>query len=323
MNVTKKGYTDQLYRIGTVASLTGLSVERLRAWERRYDLCPAHKSGKTRFYDKSQLDRFKLIKRLIDLGHPISTLVDLDEDQLLARIEHQTQEAEIYERPSINQTNPKIGLIGPNLLLLEQNAFAKLKSKKALAINIVARWANIDSFEAERHIDEDIDIIVAQLPVLNETPINQIQECFPKSEIIVLYQFTTSQTISQIQQKNIPTIKWPVSWAEIEYFCLNGRRILKGKSHPSPRKFSDEELIAIASSSEDPTGCPEYLVESIHQLNALATYSSECAEGQGSEPAYLRLHTNTTHARAELEIALEDLILVENSEKSAKKVKKH
>ena len=52
----------------------------------------------------------------------------------------------------------------------------------------------------------------------------------------------------------------------------------KGNKHPSPRKFSDEELIAIASSSDDATGCPEYVVESIHQLNALATYSHECGK---------------------------------------------
>ena len=39
------GDADDLYRIGTVASLTGIAVERLRAWERRYDFTPAHRDG--------------------------------------------------------------------------------------------------------------------------------------------------------------------------------------------------------------------------------------------------------------------------------------
>ncbi|MEM6709905.1 MAG: MerR family transcriptional regulator [Pseudomonadota bacterium] len=30
----------ELYRIGAVAQLTGIAVERLRAWERRYGLAP-------------------------------------------------------------------------------------------------------------------------------------------------------------------------------------------------------------------------------------------------------------------------------------------
>ena len=68
---------DDLYRIGTIANLTGIAVERLRAWERRYGLEPAHKAGKTRFYSRAQLERLQLIKRLIDQGHPISTLVAL------------------------------------------------------------------------------------------------------------------------------------------------------------------------------------------------------------------------------------------------------
>ncbi len=77
---------DDLYRIGTVAGLTEISVERLRAWERRYGLQPAHRSGKTRFYNLEQVGRLKKIKRLIDNGHPISSLVSLTDEQLNERL---------------------------------------------------------------------------------------------------------------------------------------------------------------------------------------------------------------------------------------------
>ena len=45
-----------------------------------------------------------------------------------------------------------------------------------------------------------------------------------------------------------------------------------------PAGFPDEELIAIAASSEDPTRCPQHLVELISSLNAFADYSLETAE---------------------------------------------
>ena len=115
MNYETTTNEDQLYRIGTVASLTGLSVERLRAWERRYNLSPAHKSGRTRFYNKTQLDRFKLIKRLIDLGHPISSLVELEIDQLEARLEHQTDVLGVAGALTVRAVDNIRPLAGPSL----------------------------------------------------------------------------------------------------------------------------------------------------------------------------------------------------------------
>lgn len=314
----------ELYRIGTVSALTGLSVERLRAWERRYDLSPAHKSGRTRFYDQSQLDRFKVIKRLIDLGHPISSLVELDQNQLETRLRHQSlEESEFHNATVLFQDRPMVGLIGPNLLLLEQKTSAASDESQQGSIEIAARWANVDAFKSEQDQVEDLDVIVIQLPVLNTQPIELVKEYFPKSKVIVLYQFTRADIISQIQSLKIPTIKWPVSWIEIEHMCVNGHRLLKGNKHPTPRKFSDEELIAIASSSDDTTGCPEYVVESIHQLNALATYSHECGKEFKDSSSMQALHASTTHARAELEIALDRLISVDFPNKSLKRANKH
>ena len=58
---------DDFYRIGSVAALTGIAVERLRAWERRHDFSPAHKRGRTRFYSAQQLEKLKKIKLLHSL----------------------------------------------------------------------------------------------------------------------------------------------------------------------------------------------------------------------------------------------------------------
>ena len=54
----------ELYRIGTVAKLTGISVECLRAWERRHGLEPAERDGRTRYYSRSQLKRLEKIREI-------------------------------------------------------------------------------------------------------------------------------------------------------------------------------------------------------------------------------------------------------------------
>ena len=76
---------EDYYRIGSVAALTGIAIERLRAWERRYGFSPAHKNGRTRFYSVSQLQRLKKIKHLIDRGQTVSSVINLNESQLNQR----------------------------------------------------------------------------------------------------------------------------------------------------------------------------------------------------------------------------------------------
>jgi DNA-binding transcriptional MerR regulator len=288
-----------LYRIGTVASLTGLSVERLRAWERRYDLSPAHKAGKTRFYSKPQLDRLKLIKHLIDQGHPISSLVALSHEQLAERIADQPVDPVL-----VTMHAPKVGLVGPNLVMLEQQAQKTTRQR----IEVVSRWANMDAFIAEQSGTDNPQILILQLPVLSLQAIDIAKDLFPKTKIVAVYQFATAEIISKVQQYGAPTLKWPVSWAEIEHTAISESGLPARAGRAVPRRFSDEELIAIAAQSEDPTHCPEYLIEAINQLNAFAVYAGDCAQASADGTSYEDVQTDTTQARSQLEIALESLL---------------
>ncbi len=291
---------DNLYRIGTVASLTGISVERLRAWERRYDLSPAHKDGKTRFYSRPQLERLKLIKHLIDQGHPISSLAPLDEAQLEARIT-----AEARDPVIVSLQAPTVGLIGPNLLTLEQQA---QKAELPSRIEVVSRWANVDAFFSEQTATDDPQVLIFQLPVLATQTIENIKELYPSAKLIAVYQFATAEMVSNVQSTGIPTLKWPVTWTEIEHTAISERGFPARAGRSVPRRYSDEELIAIAAQSDDATNCPEYLIEAIHQLNAFATYAADCSQTVTSPLLYQRVSADASQARAQLELALETLL---------------
>jgi DNA-binding transcriptional MerR regulator len=284
---------DDLYRIGTIASLTGIAVERLRAWERRYGLEPAHKTGKTRFYSRTQLDRLQLIKRLIDQGHPISTLVELGEEALVERLNTHRQ-ARLQPATA--------GLIGPNLLVLEQ------QQEQASRLDVRARWSNVDAFFEDRTGTEALDVLVVQLPVLLAERIEKIGRFQPDARIVAVYQFATPRHIADVQGLGIPTLTWPVSWQEIEHACATTAGMPLRAARAAARRFTDDELIAIAASAADPSGCPGHLVELISNLNAFAEFSLACA-GEAAEPGlYERVHTDTSQARAQLELALEALV---------------
>lgn len=295
---------EELYRIGTVASLTGLSVERLRAWERRYDLSPAQKSGKTRFYSREQLQQLQLIKHLIDQGQPISSLAALSISQLEERIDSQPAQPVVASLHA-----PSVGLIGANLVTLEQQ---EQESETPRRIDITTRWANMSAFLAEqkqaRGAGSEPQVMVVQLPVLSIQPIEKIRYFYPNTKLVMLYQFTKADALSAFEEAGIPTLKWPVSWQEIEHTVVSESGQPARAGRQVPRRYSDEELIAIGSQDDDPTQCPQHLVEAIHQLNALATYAADCAQEQTTPQPLLSVQSDISHARAHLEVALGTLL---------------
>ncbi len=73
------------YRIGTVAQLAGLTTHAIRVWERRYGAAsPSRSAGGARLYSDYDVQRFKLIKRLLEQGYSTRAIANLDLPRLAA-----------------------------------------------------------------------------------------------------------------------------------------------------------------------------------------------------------------------------------------------
>lgn len=71
--------------IGAVERDTGLSKDTLRVWERRYGFPrPERDAFGERTYSQDQVDRLRLIRRLIDAGHRPGRIVRMPEGELQA-----------------------------------------------------------------------------------------------------------------------------------------------------------------------------------------------------------------------------------------------
>ena len=82
---------EQNYRIGLTTQITGIRPETLRAWERRYSVVkPIRTEAGDRLYTQADIDRFLLIKRLVDNGDAISAVANLSHDTLKERIDNCT-----------------------------------------------------------------------------------------------------------------------------------------------------------------------------------------------------------------------------------------
>lgn len=84
-----------MYSIKAITSLTGLTAETLRAWERRYDcVSPDRNTNGRRTYSQEDLEKLKLLVNLTRQGHAIGKIANLS-----------SQELAQFQRQAANQHN--------------------------------------------------------------------------------------------------------------------------------------------------------------------------------------------------------------------------
>lgn len=83
MTVMVEGHTDRTASIAEVERETGLSKDTLRAWERRYGFpTPARDLKDERVYTDEQIQRLRIIRRLLDAGLRPGKIVGLPLEKL-------------------------------------------------------------------------------------------------------------------------------------------------------------------------------------------------------------------------------------------------
>jgi DNA-binding transcriptional MerR regulator len=70
------------YPIRAVARMTGLSVDTLRAWERRHEAVVPARTDRGRFYSDADVARLVRLADLVKRGHAIGTIAGLSDDAL-------------------------------------------------------------------------------------------------------------------------------------------------------------------------------------------------------------------------------------------------
>jgi DNA-binding transcriptional MerR regulator/methanogenic corrinoid protein MtbC1 len=72
------------YPIRAVSKLTGISVDTLRAWERRYAVVEPERDERGRLYSETDVERLKLLRQLVEQGHAIGRVAPLTSEELRA-----------------------------------------------------------------------------------------------------------------------------------------------------------------------------------------------------------------------------------------------
>ncbi len=70
------------YPIRAVSKMTGIGIDTLRAWERRYGAVTPTRDDRGRMYTEADVARLRLLNRSIEQGHSIGRVAGLSNDEL-------------------------------------------------------------------------------------------------------------------------------------------------------------------------------------------------------------------------------------------------
>lgn len=127
-----------LYPIRAVSKQTGISIDTLRAWERRYQVVTPQRDERGRLFSEADVRRLKLLRGAVEQGHAIGQLAALNDEELQ-------------------------GLLASPALAANETVVPKAarSSKPALELNaIITAIERLDYAEAER----ELALLAAVLP---------------------------------------------------------------------------------------------------------------------------------------------------------------
>jgi DNA-binding transcriptional MerR regulator/methylmalonyl-CoA mutase cobalamin-binding subunit len=96
--------------IRAVARLTGIPLDTLRAWERRYHAVTPQRSGRGRVYSEKEIQRLMLLRDAVARGHAIGQIARIPEAKLRALLQQEEALVAPPEAPQREEEWPRAAL---------------------------------------------------------------------------------------------------------------------------------------------------------------------------------------------------------------------
>ncbi|MCW9077534.1 MAG: MerR family transcriptional regulator, partial [Gammaproteobacteria bacterium] len=203
--------TSSAYRIGAVARLTGISPDTLRIWERRYEVVEPRRTPKGgRLYSQQDVTRLTMIKTLVDQGYAISTVANLPLEELNRRL----NSAQPANLPPMGSGQHEVCVVGQAISVRACNTESMPEG-----LEMAGAYTDIDSFLED---ETECDTLVIELPFLDRNIARDLNAPDLRKRarrILVIYAFSPSNIVSQLQRYGLQTLRAPVALEHIWQQC--------------------------------------------------------------------------------------------------------
>ncbi len=300
------------FSIGATAKLTGITVHNLRIWEKRYGLSA---SGRTesgrRLFSQADIDRLTLIKRCIDLGHSISHLANLDEQEL-RQIFADLSNADLGRLDTEN-LSLSLAYISAGPCPLNEERLSNLD---------IHQLSHFTLLEKLREPVNKADIVIIDSAFITEEMLNQvasIKATLNPALILFIYRLANRNDLQRIRNLGVRTVRAPIEALEIE--DIISRFVERIKNTPKTIDFSPENIDTartftreqLDKLAEQPYNinceCPRHISEIIKSLEAFELYSMQCQNRNDDDAAlHAKIYQQTALARRTMENILGEVL---------------
>ena len=308
--------TESTFGIGAVSRLTGIPLDTLRIWERRYGVVVPRRSNQNRrFYSRDDVSRLLLVKQLVDQGEPIGTVARWSDAELSQSVQ---AHAELQQRGAISSRASDHGGVEQPLKLLvygEALPYQLQYWKSQLpGLSLIGAHPVFEDFRRRCRMDS-VDVVILEFPALQGEALGQIRDVLAEvapARVIVVYAFAARGLLARLVQLDVKAVRAPVTadmlleLCRVPNFETPVTPVAAPPSRPWLRRFNGRELAKIASLESRLTcECPRHLVDLVSRLNAFEQYSLSCEHRNDHDAAiHARLYEMTAQARLILEEAL-------------------
>jgi hypothetical protein len=325
--MTTQDSEEPTFGIGAVSRLTGVPIDTLRVWERRYSaVTPKRSSDNKRCYTQADVARLVLIKQLVDQGHAVGCVAHLPEGALRERLRvHAGFQAERPACVAEPERPARVLVYGDSLPFLIKRWAGEMPS-----LALIGAHGVYADFERDA-LTRRPEVLLAEWPALHAESAARIRDLAQRAavqRVIVVYGFAATPVLERLNTQGVIALRAPVTAKILEEACLppvkSAQAVLAGAAFSQaeaipPRRFDGEALAAITrSATRIQCECPQHLVDLIFQLGAFEAYSAGC-ENRNAQDAVLHahLHRAAGQARGLLEEALAYLLRAEGVDVAA------
>jgi DNA-binding transcriptional MerR regulator len=286
------------YPIGVAARLTGIQVETLRVWERRYGVIgPQVSATGRRLYAAEDLERLRLIKQLVDNGHPIGSVAAVPSEKLRELREVSMERFGVTSGESAETLNLRAVLVGE-----------AQRNGRGRGLVVAGFCADIER-AATQFGDTDADVVIVELPSLLDLDIEEIdaiKKTVGARLVVVLYRFGASSAVRNIRKAGHVAAHAAVDGYGLLALCRAALLPL----NPAPLPAGSEQRLDHATLAQASTSieceCPKHLVELIRSLSSFETYSEQCSARSELDAA---LHQDLQQTAGRARVLLEQSLL--------------
>lgn len=301
----RKKVIDRRFRSGEAAKLVGMPTATLRIWEQRYGaISPQTSTSGQRLFSDLDIERLRLLRRLVQRGHAIRSVAKMNNTALLALLAvspYRESQKHSEERPGAVSvtTSP------PNLQPHSQS--------------FDAAWEPLTAIHS---IERDLagSTFMIHVTELNEEVVSGTVAAAREMgafAIVIAYKSAKDAAIEHARRQGIQLVSmaahetaWESTLPEFVRVADEGHQQAKVAQVRKRRRFDDTKIASIAQmTSKIACDCPKHVAEMIRHLTAFERYSDDCQSRTPTDALlHRRLGDAANHATSIFEAALADVM---------------